>query len=410
MPLDANILLQGQQQVPLQNPLDSMAKMLTMKHLANQNQAQDREFSDQQAMRDAYKNNMTVGADGTPTVNREGFMSQLGQSNPMLAMQKGQEFRAQDLAAQEQKMKTLSDQISTRKQLLSQVPMDNSATPEQKQQAWTQMLTQSDSLGLPPTGALTAQYPGDQQAKGLLNHLMTGEAQLAQQNKDREFNQKGIELGLKHQEIAVKRDQLMSDKDNKDAQALDKHLALGWTARSGQAGVVQGKMTNAEAAETLLEQIKGQPGGASASQLEELAGSTAKLINGNNSTASERVNALVPHTGWGKVQSVHEWAVNHPVGTDQQAFTDRLGETVAREKALAQNQMKQFQIEGLPAFAALKSRNPNLYNNILSAKGIDPSMIDSKGRYKAAPHASGNDLNDLSDKDLDKMFKDAGGK
>lgn len=169
---------------------------------------------------------------------------------------------------------------------------------------------------------------------------------------------------------------------NKDAAALSKHLEQGWAGRSGQAGQVQQKINAAQAAEALIEQGKAQKGGLDSRQIEELGQSTARMLGGN-SVASARVEALVPKTAWGRAQSLHEWASNSPQGTDQQAFTDRMAETVRREHALADTQMKQFQIEGLPQFASLKRSNPDTYKAILSAKGIDPdTMIDEKGRYK----------------------------
>jgi hypothetical protein len=71
-----------------------------------------------------------------------------------------------------------------------------------------------------------------------------------------------------------------------------------------------------------------------------------------------------------------------------QAFTDRIAETVNREKELAQNQMKEYQIQTLPAHSRLRTNNPDLYNSILRAKGIEPEMIDEKGRYNKRPSLS----------------------
>lgn len=173
-----------------------------------------------------------------------------------------------------------------------------------------------------------------------------------------------------------------SEGDNKDAQNLDKHLSLGWSGRSGQAGVVQGKINAAEAAEALLEQAKSQSGGLDSRQIEELSQSTARLLGGG-ATASGRVEALVPHTFFGNAQSLKEYLTNHPTGAGLEKFTDRMADTIKREKELAQNQKRQFQIEGLAPYARLKKSNPELYNSILSSKGIDPSMINQKGQYQA---------------------------
>lgn len=178
-----------------------------------------------------------------------------------------------------------------------------------------------------------------------------------------------------------------SENDNKDAMKLQQDLDKGWATRGGQGGVIQGKVTAAQAAQALIDQGKVQSGGLDSRQVEELAQSTARLLGGTNA-ASARVEGLVPHTIWGRAQTLKEWLTNKPAGQDMQAFTDRLAETVKREKELAENQMKEYQIQTLPAHSRLKKSNPDLYNSILQAKGIEPEMIDEKGRYNKRPSLS----------------------
>lgn len=185
------------------------------------------------------------------------------------------------------------------------------------------------------------------------------------------------------QSLNEKAQKNMAVTDDKDAKALDKHLSQGWAGRSGQAGQIQGKINSAQAAEALLEQAKMQPGGLDSRQIEELSQSTAKLLGGGGSQASGRVEALVPHTMFGRAQSMREFLTNNPTGQGMQKFTDRLAETIRREKELAQNQQRQYQIEGLAQHARLKRNNPELFNQILESKGINPEMIDEHGRYKA---------------------------
>jgi len=175
-------------------------------------------------------------------------------------------------------------------------------------------------------------------------------------------------------------DEKLSLLDKKDAIELDNHLSKGWTARSGQAGVVQGKIVSAEAAEQLIEQGRQQKNGLDSRQIEELAQSTAKLLGGS-AAASARIQALVPHTWYGKAQTVKEWLTNNPQGLGQEEFVMRMAETVKREKGLAEEQKKQFQIEGLSARSGFKKRSPELYNSILRSKGIDDSSINEKGQY-----------------------------
>lgn len=381
MPLDPSIIL-GIQAPQIDNPLDVQNKALTMRHLTNLNRVQDQGIADDQAMRSAFANNVSPGPDGQPTVDRAGVLSDLARTAPLKAIDQQKAFSAQDLQMQEQKMKTLSGQLNTGKTILAQVPTDPNTPMEQKQAAWTKMKAQGAQYGLPNNDNLPDQYPGDSFVRNMQVHLLTAEEQMAQQNKDREFGQKSTELDYKHEENQIKRQQMGVDRDNKDAEALDKHLSQGWAGRSGQAGAVQGKIVSAQAAQALIDQGQTQKGGLDSRQIEELAQSTAKLLGGGPQ-ASARVDALVPHTLMGKAQTLQEYLTNNPTGANQQAFVQRMADTVAREKALAETQMKQFQVEGLAAHARLQKSNPALYNHILQSKGIDPSMIDDKGQYKA---------------------------
>ena len=171
--------------------------------------------------------------------------------------------------------------------------------------------------------------------------------------------------------------------DRKDADAVEAHLDQGWKARGGQAGQVQSKLNSAERVEALIEQSKTQPGGLDSRQMEELAQATSGLLGGGNGAqASARVQALIPNTGEKKVATLEEFFANHPVGAQMQAFTDRLADTVAREKAVAQNQMRRFQVEGLGAAGdRLKKNNPDAFARALTRRGLSPDMIGPKGEY-----------------------------
>ena len=67
-----------------------------------------------------------------------------------------------------------------------------------------------------------------------------------------------------------------------------------------------------------------------------------------------------------------------------------MADTIAREKAVAEDQKRQYQVEGLSAHADLKRRTPTLYNNIVGAKGITSDMADAKGRYIPAAMRGSN--------------------
>lgn len=197
--------------------------------------------------------------------------------------------------------------------------------------------------------------------------------------------------------MSDKADQKQTENDNKDAMKLNDTLDKGWAARGGQAGIVQDKLNSADRAQALLDQGKNQPDGLDSRQIEELAESTSRLIGGS-AAASARVAALIPHTLMGRAQTLKEFLSNKPSGQQMQEFTSRLEETINREKQVAQDQKLSFQVGALAAHKRLRESNPDLYNEILSSKGIDPSMIDEKGQYKK-PGSSTGPLGDTTVKD-----------
>ncbi len=397
MPLDPSIIMGLQPQQPVQNPMDSMLKAQSMKSLMLQNQGIEKENSDKAAMNDIMRRNTIVDPKtGMQSFNRPTLMSDMYKENPTKAMEFQKFFQTQDFD------KLKNDHAIGKELIFNKLNPDGSNWPEVKQAG-------IQNYGLSSWNQLPDQLTPDK-VKELQWKSLSAEDQLKKFESDRTFQQKDRELGLKHEENSIKREQSVAEKDDKAAKELEKHLSSGWTARSGQAGSVQGKINSAEAAEQLIDQGKGQKGGLDSRQIEELAQSTSKLLGGG-AQASARIEALVPHTMWGRAQSLKEWITNDPTGTGQEEFVKRMAETVAREKALAVDQMKQFQIEGLPAHARLKNKNPELYNSILEAKGIDPAMIDKSGRYKkAAPAADVGSFDHLSDDQLAELYKKAGGK
>lgn len=370
MPLDSSMYLQ--QQAP--DILGNVVNGMKMSDLIQNHQETARKLNEEQAVRDAYKNNVVTGDDGQNTLDKPGLLSDLASINPQRAMQTAQQWKQQDRENESAELQSHIQKAGVLGGILGSA---------KDQPSYDDARTKAIQLGLVDPGSLPAQYDPNH-VQSMATQTQTLGEQLAQQWKQKGYDQENRKIQAQRDETMARlhqsQDEKNIDRDRKDAEALDKHLSTGWTQRSGQAGSVQGKIIAAEAAEKLGEQIKNQPGGADSRQIEELAQSATKMLGGS-AGASARVEALVPHTGWGKVQSLKEWLSNQPQGQDAQAFTDRILETVAREKDLANTQMRQYQVEGLPAHTPLKNRNPDLYNSILRGKGIDSSMIDQNGRY-----------------------------
>lgn len=179
MPLDPNIILQAKP-IQLDNPLDVAQKAMTMKSLALQNQNMQREQDNQQDLRNAYTQAVTVAPDGTRSIDRQKLLNSI--QNPMTAVSEGQKLSAQDAATNDQKLKVMNDHIQARKTLINTVPTSDQAPPQVQQAAWTDMINQLHTAGL-PTDMYPAQYPGDQSRNMMASTLMSAEEKLAQQNK-----------------------------------------------------------------------------------------------------------------------------------------------------------------------------------------------------------------------------------
>ncbi len=95
MPLDPSIFSQvGQNTTPLQNPLDTMSRVMMYKSLASRNQLEgiqaqqaQQNFNDEQINRNAYNKNIKVNPDGSQSFDQEGMLKDLASSaNPSLAI------------------------------------------------------------------------------------------------------------------------------------------------------------------------------------------------------------------------------------------------------------------------------------------------------------------------------------
>lgn len=168
MPLDPNIILQGQAP-QLQNPLDTAVKAMTLKDLSQKSQIQDRAIADDQAVRDAFKNNMTIGPNGQPTLNRQAALSQLAATSPQKAMDYAKAFQGQDLDKLEYEGKVMSKLFA---------PVRDDVT-------YQQAVIKAQQMGISTASQLPTVY-NPTFVSNLNLHLLDGAEQLKQMNADRE--------------------------------------------------------------------------------------------------------------------------------------------------------------------------------------------------------------------------------
>ena len=135
------------------NVMSNAANMMKLSQLARTNQ-------EQQAVKDAFKNNVVQGQDGTPQVNQSGLMSDLAKASPEAFMQYQSQLANQAKARQEMQLSQLNlhkqqlemmgqvagsinDQPSYERglQLLKQNGVDVSDAPPQYDKNWVDFHT-----------------------------------------------------------------------------------------------------------------------------------------------------------------------------------------------------------------------------------------------------------------------------
>lgn len=368
MALDANIILQGRAP-QLDNPLDVQNKVLTMRHMAQQAQMQDQQMADNQGIKSAFNRNVVTDENGGTSLNKQGVLSDLrkgGLGRQAVDYQKM--FADQDLDV-------MKKNTQTSKEIAWGV-----SDPATYQQARQKML----ALGLPNADKMPEQFD-PQFVQNWQVHTLEGEKQLEHANKEREFNLRKQEIGTKHEENAIKRDQVNSEKVDKLAKDFKKDMDPDST-RTGNFGKISAKVQQAEYLDGLVGSFNNR--NLPPAQMEELALGMANMISGaNGGAARSQVEALVPHSAMGDAQKLKSWFMNEPLGANQQAFVEMMSHTIEREKSIANDQLNGIRIKRLSTHEKFQKSAPDQFNRMIGDYGIDPANVKN-GKY-TPPAAAG---------------------
>ncbi len=373
MPLDPSIILQGRGP-DIANPLDLATKALNMKQLAQKAQLQDQEIASQNAVRDAYRQNVVTNLDGSMGVNMKGVINTAMQTNPQAGVGLQQTAQANELAQKQAQMKMLQDQTATAHELSMSMQDPNSyAAARQK----------GIELGLPNADQLPPNFD-PKYVQQLQMKTMSAKDQLDQHNKDREFGQKTDELKIKHEENAIKRDQLSSDKVDKYTKDMKNDLDAD-KGRAGNFGVISAKVQSAQRLQALKDAYAG--GNLPPAQMEEFALGLSNMLAPGGGGSREQVKALVPSSAIGDTNKLASWLSNEPRGAGQQAFVKQMADTVDREAGVANDQLNSIRASRVSAHSRLRQVAPAQFNSILQSYGMDPANVDKSGNYKVPPKA-----------------------
>lgn len=357
MTLDPSIAMSGRMpQVMSAN--EAAQSAISMSQLANI----QKENQYNQAVKESYRKNMTAGPDGKPILNQAGVLSDLAQIDP----QKTMALKA-DFDKQKKEMYTgLIQNID---------PVSGAGYKE-----YRQMVAQTDPDHL--------QHLPENPDPNIINRLkmvaLDPKTQMELANKKEEF-------GVKRDEIKENRDTRVQKQTDDRVDRLTKQLKEDFDAdkgRAGNFGQISGKVQSAERLQTLINAYKG--GDLPKAQMEELALGMSNMLAGQAGASRSQVEALVPHTFWGRTQDAGSWLLNEPRGAGQQKFVEKMADTIQREKETATNQLNSIRAARLPAHDTLKKLAPDQYSALLQSYGLDPKNIKN-GKFVAPVAVSPED-------------------
>lgn len=154
--------------------------------------------------------------------------------------------------------------------------------------------------------------------------------------------------------------------------------------RGGVLGTLQRKVNSADALDALYQQTGGNP---TPQQMQELVLGTANMLSNGGLAAEGTVQGLLPKSLKGNVMAAAQWLQNQPLGAEQQAFAKNLHDTMMREKAVAQRQLRTAQMQDAQAW---KSQvDPDTYNRTITARGLGGYNIGPNGELIEPAGAGG---------------------
>ncbi|MGZ3770058.1 MAG: hypothetical protein ACXVCP_00400 [Bdellovibrio sp.] len=344
---------------------------LNMRKMIDEQRARDKEQSDSVAMSDILRNNTVKNADGSISIDKNAVGQAYG-INPQKGLELQQQLANQDINRNKLKQERFNQQVDFFGRAVNGI---------KDQDTYARAMNEAKGIGLDTSSMPPVWGPEAQQKL----HFYAGQAftakdQMDQQFKQQELANKKTEIGIQQQnantnarKVGVMQGQRADANNQKMAVALQKDLDAD-AGRTGNFGKISGTLISAQKLEQLTAQHP--DGNLDPRQMEEYALGLANMVSNGSGAARSQVEALVPHTFWGKAQSVKEWLLNNPQGAEQQAFVKRMSETVQREKELAQTQLNQIRESRLTSHKAYSKADPEGFKSQLLSYGMNPDDYD----------------------------------
>lgn len=196
--------------------------------------------------------------------------------------------------------------------------------------------------------------------KDFADHFIETESKIEATKANREYTQ-----SLKQSQLDTKKD----DKTNNDFMKFNKQVQGSIASSRGDFGKNSNVIRQAGQLEQLIKQIKTQPDGADKRQYFELARQLDSMLSSGQGTVSG-TKELMPETAKKKYGSLMEFITSSPQGAGLQDFVKRAEDTIHREKDFAIDRNAQTVAKMAPGFQHLKKADPDRWNQILNAQGL----------------------------------------
>jgi hypothetical protein len=416
MPLNSNIILSGQ----APDIAGSIQEGLKMRDMMDERKAKQNQIAEDAKVKSAFQNNLIVNPDGSTSLNKKAVLGDLYRVNPLKAQETEKQFKIDDENDRRQKFQTMKDNVEG-SHMLAMSSVDAPSYVSNRQKAI--------ELGMAKPEELPEQYDPNF-VKTLQMKTLSAAEQFQKMQKDSEFahqdktekQKQGFELEKQRQEEGYKRgaslltgQQQVDLQKLKDAEAMNRLTETGRQkmkelqakdaagggldtmkidkltkamksdldadqGRAGNFGQISAKVQASQRLQTLVNSYAN--GDLPPAQMEELSLGMASMLANTSGPARAQVEALVPHTFWGKTQDAAQWLMNEPRGAGQQKFVEQMAHTIEREAKTAQNQLNAIRVARLPAHSVLAKKAPEQYAALLESYGIDPETI-KEGKYVA---------------------------
>lgn len=185
--------------------------------------------------------------------------------------------------------------------------------------------------------------------------------------KKREFQQQIDLVNAKNNAAGKEKNQ-----DKKTLADLQKDLDPN-QARAGNLGTSQKMLNAADRVDALFKQFPDY--NVPKAQTTELASAVGALVSGGSIQSQKQLDELTPESLHGKAQAQLSYIFNDPKGLGQQKFMKLMHETALRERAVAEKQVRQAQVQRLGKYQEFADKHPEVFNGVLKNYGINPDYI-----------------------------------